>query len=570
MTKGTKTLKLVSLLISSLVALSGGTSPLYGIYSSALTLQTGFSASESSYFSLAAAIGGTLGGVVAGLLVDQFGPQLATGLAAFFQFTGFYVIHLCYDYRWHRMSLIILGMIHIGFGSSLAYYSTLKASTVNFPHTKGMANAFPISAFGIAPLFYATISAVVFPNDLSSFLLFVALFSGIIILLGTPFVKIFEPEDEGYQIPQHHYSGMMDSNDLESERKNKALQYLLKGHRGSFAEVNLIRSNSTTSMFSVASSLHKTSYSSIEPSPIEIPRSNSSDLAHARNTNWIGSTPPSPQKLKHHQSSLYGSDESVLIEEPAPRESARRSFNAPETVPRHVSTTATTTSLQHLRDLLVNRLYMIHWILNSLFVCASGTFIYWIGFIVKALIDHNSQLETNRSAEAYQALHVSMISISSFIGRIVSGPLGDYFSKSIHINRLWIIVFATALSTMGQGSMLIVNDINTLPVTSILTGLSCGLMYGGLPSVLADLFGTHHFATTWSFLGTGNLPLFLAVSQYFGYYLDSHGTLTDDGSGNMVKICLQGNGCYRNIFILALATDSVLLIGYLALIKISR
>lgn len=668
--------KLVSLAVSSVVALASGTLYLYGIYSPQLIARCGFSAVDSSYLSFAANIGSSIGGFIAGLLIDQFGPQFATGFGALLEFVGFYALYVSYAYKWHKFSVLVVSMICVGFGSVLAYFSTIKVSTVNFAHNKGAANACPVSAYGLAALFYAFISTIFFNDNTGAFLQFVAWFAGVSIGIGVFFVKLIDSEEPETDMEAHHYSGVVDSEDSESDQDNRGLQYLLKGHRGSLAEVNLIRSDSTTSMFSTmseASSLSGSissggSYSSIATSsPIDMPRPDL--VAHTRSSvgNSYLSSSPSPQELKarqlslrHSSTSMNGSpragwfgtpkttslkDDPILEDAPvvtgvtpgramsgslqvqpssppqagspgihtsgsqlsftaakvgpspssfARKDSANRSTPSMSTPPKEVTGAEIRETLrakhkhkhkktvgQHLKGLVTNKLFVCHWFLNALYCATGQIYIYSVGFIVKAQLNNQnlnggllklalmfaSSKGDEDLASPYQALQVSVISFANFLGRLLAGLLSDLISKKMGKSRLWVIMIALLVSLMGQLSLVVLNDINSLTLSSLLIGISYGSVYGALPSCMAETFGSRNFATTWSLVGTGPILLFFPLNKYFGKYYDAHSEWVDDGSGDITRVCLQGNGCYSGIFTLTSCMSSLLLFGYLALIR---
>lgn len=547
--------KIFSLIVSTLVSLSASTLHLYAIYSPELITRTGLSATKASYLPVAANLGSSVGGLIAGLLIDSFGPQIGTIMGAICESLGFYVLYLCYRYRWDTFWTLIASMVGIGFANSLGYFSAIKATTVNFADNKGVANAFPISAYGLAPLVYAAISSTFYAYNMAGFLEFVAIFSGVIMGLGSFFVRIFEPSEK----PLHHYSGMVDSKD---KNQNEAFKYLLKGHRGSLAEVNLVRSNSTTSLFSMVSDapslsddLHS-SYSSIQNDIPSSPRRNisSSSLARKPSAYFGSSSRPLIETAKI-------SDEAAVVGDEI-------HDNSTSDLTRHnvQPVTNSNSAFAHVKYLMGNRLFIAHWLLSAFYACTGQVYIYFVGFIVRALIDGQMN-EMASSKTSAQALQVSLISGANFLGRLLSGVISDYFDKKLGIDRLYVVIVALVVASFAGLSLIYIDSINYLGPTSFLIGLAFGFVYGCLPTVMAELFGSRNFATTWSLMGCGPILLFLAMSKYFGYYYDAHSQWIDDGSGTKIRMCLQGCLCYRGIFILTTTVSFTLLPCYLGLIR---
>ncbi|QPG75282.1 hypothetical protein FOA43_002633 [Brettanomyces nanus] len=741
-------MKGISLLVSSFVSLASGTPYLYGIYSPQLLARCGFSALDSSYLSFSTNIGSSICGFFAGLLIDRFGPQLATGLGALLEFSGFYILYLSYRYELHRFDLLLVAMVNVGFGSVLAYFSTLKVSTINFPHNKGAANSCPVSAYGLAALFYAFISTIFFPDNTQGLLRFIALFAGIVMGIGVVFVRIYDDNGDA-DLEDNSTTPVVSSGMADSDESG--FKYILKGHRGSLAQVNLIRSESSASLFSTvseASSLsgslsRSSSYSSCsgndsgpsEAFPIDMPRTDShSHLSTARGSihpsvGSLLSASPSPVDLKaraqsrltphstplgtpHAQPSWFAAasqirnhrdDERAVLstnvagklsrsnssslsftarsstaaienyqspgelegpmgagEPPAtssnlarqPRKNSGPTLSAADTpdVPslesRHGSPSTNKSSgsvlvesmpsvsgvfsshpevdeaksakyleifnkrkakvrkNKHLHDshlhhhshkhitakdhvlgLLRNKLFLSHYVLNAFYCSIGQLYIYSVGFIVKAQLN-NQKLNPSLLvltklmltgdgadedlASPYQALQVSIISFANFLGRIISGPMSDFFAKTLKMSRIWVIMIALAFSTLGQISLLIFNDISSLSFTSLLIGVSYGAVYGTLPSLTAESFGSQNFATTWALIGTGPIMVFLALSNYFGKDYDNHSQFVDDGQGNLIKVCLKGGACYRNVFWLNTCICCTLFVGYSVLLRVSK
>ncbi|VEU20656.1 DEKNAAC101608 [Brettanomyces naardenensis] len=507
-------------------------------------------------------------------------------------------------------------MINTGFGSVLAYFSTIKVATVNFPHNKGAANSCPVSAYGLAALFYAFISTAFFASNTQGLLRFIAVFSGLVLGAGVFFVKIYEEEvvpdvENAIEVTEE----IPDPSLPPPASTASPLQYLLKGHRGSFAEVNFPRSDSSISLFSTVSETsslmsRSSSYSSISTgsisTPIDMPHNDSVTRIPPTRGSFTGSllsSSPSPahqQRLAGSSPNLRRSDSSTLSftakkevlgslpksglstmlrtsgspqqihDQPVTPDDKLEILNKPRLVHHHHHHHHVSAK-DHVFGLLTNKLFLSHFVLNAFYSAIGQVYIYSVGFIVSAQLNHTALPSgSSDSSTQYQALQVSIISFANFLGRLISGPLSDLFSKRLQMSRLWVIIMGLCTLILGQVSLIVFNSLGALSLTSLLVGISYGAIYGTLPAVLADTFGSRNFATTWALLGTGPIMIFLVLSNLFGKDYDHHSELVHGGDGQAIKMCLKGGGCYRNVFGLNIGLCALLFVGYMALLRSSR
>ena len=123
--------------------------------------------------------------------------------------------------------------------------------------------------------------------------------------------------------------------------------------------------------------------------------------------------------------------------------------------------------------------------------------------------------------------------------------------------------------TAGQISLLEINKLDFLSLTSFLIGLSYGSIYGTMPSIVADSFGSRNFAATWALLGTGPISVFLMLSDYFGSVYDENSEWIHLGD-EKTRLCMQGRGCYQSVFQLTSVICLLLLTGYIWLMVSCR
>lgn len=674
--------KRLAVIFSSFVALAAGTPYLYGVYSPQLLSRCGFSAISSSYLSFSGNVGSSVGGFFAGLFIDTFGIKAGLVLGALLQFIGFFIFYLNYKYSIHNFFYLIFSMCSIGFGSVLAYFATIKVSTVNFPKHRGLANALPVSSYGLAALFFASISTVWFSNDVQGLLRFIAIFSGLVICASTFFIEIYEDDNEDVDQAGNEDSFAAEDIDFEygttetytTQKLQETIHdievgadYLMKGHRGSFAQVsNIIKQNSSSSLFSnistqpsVTNSLGTSASSSsltgnYRTKPLSINASGSQNGGNTINTASSSplefrskrsfnrsdsfrlgtpqnSLPRMPKSFgsvtpKHTNdfnfksetglsllpdSNIVGKVSTEVSSVTDTQEDIQSSKNADSALPISNasygsisalinpgrSTSCSQESLtktsdendptiknqtspikQHITKLFTNKLFISHYILNAIYCAIGQNYIYGIGFIVRAQVNSNSgqsilsnskSLPNSETAVAYQALQVSIISFSNFLGRLIAGPMSDFIHKKHHMNKLYVIIFSLLILLMGQISLIVIDQIEYLGFTSFFIGFSYGAIYATMPSIAADLFGSKNFATTWSLIGTGPISVFLALSNYFGYVYDRQSEWLDV-DGEKIRLCLEGKSCYSDVFAATSCISFIILVGYIVTLCMSK
>lgn len=153
--------------------------------------------------------------------------------------------------------------------------------------------------------------------------------------------------------------------------------------------------------------------------------------------------------------------------------------------------------------------------------------------------------------ETYQ---VSIISISSFLGRILSGIGSDVLVKVLKVSRLWCLALASIIYFVAQLSAIFIQNPNLLFLISAPTGLAYGFLFGCIPSLVSETFGIeslsqNYGAMTFSPIFSGNL-----FNLFYGANYDQHSALTPDGH----RVCFDGLLCYQKAYYL---TTSASIIG---------
>lgn len=196
---------------------------------------------------------------------------------------------------------------------------------------------------------------------------------------------------------------------------------------------------------------------------------------------------------------------------------------------------------------LTNKLYLLHFITVSLGAGIGQMYIYLVGYIVQAQAWYDNDAT---DVHKIQALQVLIISVLSFLGRVLAGFGSDQLHKR-HYLRLWMAVLMCGTLALGQlVTYTNVADEYWLSVGLALTGISYGLAFGTYPAVIADQFGTRTFSITWGLTCVGPFITLVILNKYFGWIYDSHAV---DG------ICRLGNACYQPVFGVSFALCFVML-----------
>ncbi|CAG8473122.1 1949_t:CDS:2 [Ambispora gerdemannii] len=171
------------------------------------------------------------------------------------------------------------------------------------------------------------------------------------------------------------------------------------------------------------------------------------------------------------------------------------------------------------------------WLLWSSFLCLAGTglmVINNIGTIIISLLEPKSP--SSISAIKLQSFHVSLISIASCFGRILSGVASDYYKIRHETSRLvfWIIagvlMLCSQLYTAFGLSLLGSTDkaLSYLWILTVGTGYAYGAAFSLGPTITSESWGLRWFGMNWGVMSSA--PAFggLLMNLIFGFVYDFH------------------------------------------------
>jgi MFS family permease len=145
--------------------------------------------------------------------------------------------------------------------------------------------------------------------------------------------------------------------------------------------------------------------------------------------------------------------------------------------------------------------------------------------------------------EGRQQMHVSIISIGSFTGRLLSGIGSDVLVSRLGRSRFWCLFVSACIFVAAQWTATQVENPNYLVLVSSLTGLAYGMLFGVYPSLVAHTFGVHGLSQNW---GTMTLAPVISGNIFnllYGRIYDGHSVVKE---GKLV--CEVGKECYSSAY----------------------
>ena len=179
-----------------------------------------------------------------------------------------------------------------------------------------------------------------------------------------------------------------------------------------------------------------------------------------------------------------------------------------------------------------------------------------IGNNARSLWHHYDDTASHSFIQKRQVMHVGIISIFSFLGRLSSGIGSDWL---IHhgASRFWTLVASASIFTVAQMLGLRIADPNYLFWLSGLTGLGYGALFGVYPALVADAFGPSGMginwgAMTWAPVLSGNI-----FNLAYGGILDKHSVVKDGGQAghHPERVCDDGLSCYASAYWITLVAS---------------
>ncbi|KAF7859577.1 hypothetical protein EAF04_008656 [Stromatinia cepivora] len=150
-----------------------------------------------------------------------------------------------------------------------------------------------------------------------------------------------------------------------------------------------------------------------------------------------------------------------------------------------------------------------------------------------------------------QAMHVSILSVCSFTGRLLSGVGSDFLVKVLRCSGLWCLTLASIIFFIAQIAALNTENPQLLFLVSSFTGLGYGFLFGCFPSLVAEAFGVHGLSTNWGFMTLSPVLSGYIFNLFYGIVYDHHSIVKDGG----VRECTEGLQCYRSAYLVTVGAS---------------
>ncbi|SPO19825.1 uncharacterized protein UTRI_00220_B [Ustilago trichophora] len=587
--------KIISLAGSVCVALSAGSNYAFSSFAPQLQESLHLTSTQINLIGIAGNAGVYLSSPLWGRFIDKRGPQTALIVAAILVPIGYAGLSMSYTGDWGMHSTSVLFALNLltGLGNSGGFTAAMNAQAKSWGGSRrGTATALVLSGFGLSAFFYSSLSHLLFPGNTGDYLLLLAFGSMASMLIGLGLIKIIPPiesSDERDETPR-------------AARTNGGGGYLRRrtssdiGARATiWQEPEALSADATDDEAEdqEASHLH--------------PHSATSLASSSRDTTAAHLTPDQDENIDpESQGLLSGRNESK-------RTSARRGV---EIDPAHIDISG--------RRLFTQIDFYLIFFVMTLVSGAGLLLINNVGTITKTLWDYNHRqqplwvaadnsdlfpllhrrttypnstsdfesmkLTAKQNVQQMQAQQVSAISLCNFSGRIMIGLLSDLLvnKTSSAANRVWLLIVVTTLALASQllaafpGAISTVDD---LFAVSTLTGLAYGTLFGVCPTLVFEWFGMKHFSQNYGFVSLSPVVAGNVFNLLFGHIYDSHVPTSGDetilrvvadalkGSGDIDHpvsrhLCMDGEECYRQVFVVTSVGCAVAIL--LSLVLIAR
>ncbi|KAG6019883.1 hypothetical protein E4U40_006593 [Claviceps sp. LM458 group G5] len=468
----------------------------YSAWSPQFAEKLKLSATQSNMIGQSGNLGMYLLGIPVGMSVDRRGPRPFVLIGAVLLVAGYFPLHMAYkDGAPDSVIALCFFSFLTGLGSCMSFAAAVKTSALNWPFHRGAATALPLAAFGLSAFFFSSLGAFLFPGDPNGFLKLLSCGTFSLICVGSLFLRVY---------PQSRYHAVIDPN----------------GH---------LPSSSNQCRVSQDCSPGLGRHSPLDPG--------TSSLASVV-------TPTLPFLI--HSGPL--SSDSLINCEVVDESSELISSTVPEHGANMIANNVDTDRSRHLDirglKLLRNPSF---WLLFTIMAILSGVGLMTINNIgndVNVLWKHHDQSVTEDVLIHYQQMHVSILSLCSFAGRLLSGVGSDFLATYLHASRMWCLLVASFIFLLSQACALVVNDPHFLGFVSGLSGLGYGFLFGVFPSLVAEVFGIGGLSQNWGCMTLAPVISSNILNSFYGAVLDSHSVFDRNGE----RSCHDGRECYRDAY----------------------
>ncbi|KAI1142225.1 MFS general substrate transporter [Hypoxylon sp. FL0543] len=525
--------RIVSSVAATIISLACGTNYVYSAWAPQFADKLFLSATESNLIGLAGNLGMYSMGVPVGMFVDSKGPRPAVIVGSILLGLGYYPLHQAYDAGHGSVPWMCFVSYLTGLGGCMAFAAAVKTSALNWPHHRGTATAFPLAAFGLSAFFFALIGSIFFPGSPSKFLMLLAYGTFGLTFVGFFFLRVLPPHSPYHAVPEAE-PGLTDSRQLRrtASEESKAAR-AGRGHSsepGMSLNATTDTTKSNTEMTQDASEQEREDEASSTRDPQSDPN---------------GTTRAVDAAEEAASGNRDGADEtSSLLSQSTLSSSLPGEVLVQSSVDMDRSHRVDIRGVNLMKNFEFWQLFTIMGILSGIGLMTINN----IGNDVTALWKHYDDSIDDKTLVLRQQLHVSILSIGSFSGRLLSGVGSDFLVKVLHASRVWCLVVASGIFSIAQICALNVTNPHLLGFVSGFSGLGYGFLFGVFPSIVAESFGIHGLSQNWGFMTLSPVISSNIFNLFYGTVFDSHSVIDKNG----VRSCTEGLNCYWAAYVVTL------------------
>ncbi|KAI9783764.1 MAG: hypothetical protein M1839_003100 [Geoglossum umbratile] len=174
-----------------------------------------------------------------------------------------------------------------------------------------------------------------------------------------------------------------------------------------------------------------------------------------------------------------------------------------------------------------------------------------IGNDAQALWSHYDDSADPKFIQKWQAMHVSILSLMSFTGRLLSGVGSDLIVKKLGMSRFWCLVASSSIFCVGQLCAMKIENPHNLWAVSGLTGLAYGFLFGVYPTLVSEAFGVHGLSQNWGCMTLAPVISGNIFNLLYGSIYDHHSNVLPGGE----RVCPEGLQCYRSAYLVTFGSS---------------
>jgi hypothetical protein len=453
-------------------------------------------------------------GIPVGIFVDNKGPRIGVLFGAFLLGLGYFPLQQAYNRGSGSMFLMCLYSFCTGFGGCCAFAGAIKTSALNWPHHRGTATAFPLAAFGLSAFFFSVFAQFVFKGSTGDFLLLLAAGTFGMTFIGFLFLRVYPHTHSPYSaLPSDELTRSNSNPLIRTRSEERKIAARLQTEPGKIF-------SSLIALFIIFKNiLSPGSDSRAPPAPAASQPSPNHGIPEAEGVDETSSL----------VSKTSSQEEEEMLGLEAHKDRSHR------------------TDIRGFAMLRHSQAYFLFSLMGLLTGIGLMT-INNIGNDSTALWRHYDDSVSDTFIIKRQAMHVSILSVGSFVGRLLSGVGSDFLVKSLHASRTWCLFAAASVFTVAQLFALGIQNPYNLWLVSSLTGLAYGFLFGVFPSIVAETFGIHGLSTNWGCMTVAPIISGNIFNLFYGMVYDAHSIVNEKGE----RICDMGKECYHKAYYVTL------------------